>query len=47
MDPHHIKANADIFDFSLTEEEVEALDNLDENYRIVSPEKRPGSWKIS
>ena len=44
MDPQHIKANADIFDFSLTEEEVKQINRLDENYRIVNPEKGPDSW---
>ena len=44
MDPDHIKANAEIFDFSLTEEEVEEINRLDENYRIVHPEKGPDSW---
>ena len=43
-DPDHIKANAEIFDFSLTGEEVASLDSLDENYRIVNPEKGPTSW---
>ncbi len=42
--PDHIKANTEIFDFSLTEEEVKEMDGLDEGYRIVNPEKGPGSW---
>jgi diketogulonate reductase-like aldo/keto reductase len=44
MDPDHIKANAEVFDFKLTEAEVEELNQLDENYRIVNPEKGPNSW---
>jgi len=43
-DPEHIKANADIFDFSLSEEEVAEMNGLHENYRIVNPEKGPESW---
>lgn len=44
-DPEHIKANADIFDFSLSEEEVEEMNGLHENYRIVDAEKGPKSWQ--
>lgn len=40
--PDHIKANTDIFDFSLTTSEVVEMDALDDNYRIVDPEK--GAW---
>ncbi|MFW5713139.1 MAG: aldo/keto reductase [Brevefilum sp.] len=43
-DPDHIKANTEIFDFSLTAEEIEAMNQLDEDYRIVNPEKGPESW---
>ena len=46
-DPDHIRANTDIFDFSLTKDEVKALDGLDENYRIINPEKGPADWKTS
>lgn len=44
MDPDHIKANTEIFDFALTPKEVEEMNRLDENYRIVNPEKGPDSW---
>ncbi len=44
-DPKHIKENTDIFDFSLTEEEVTKMDALDRNYRIVNPDKGPEAWK--
>ncbi len=44
MDPDHIQANTDIFDFSLTEDEVKEINQLDENYRIVAPEKGPDGW---
>jgi len=40
--PDHIRANADIFDFSLTTSEVAEIDALDDNYRIVDPKK--GAW---
>lgn len=43
-DPDHIKANTEVFDFSLTKEEVEEINGLDENYRIVNPEKWAESW---
>ena len=43
--PDHIEANLDIFDFSLTDEEVAKMDELDMNYRIVNPEKGPPSWR--
>lgn len=33
--PERIKGNIDIFDFSLTEEEVKAIDALDEGYRLA------------
>ena len=40
--PDHIRANADIFDFSLTTSEVAEMDALDDNYRIIDPKK--GAW---
>lgn len=40
--PNHIKANTDIFDFSLTASEVSEMDALDDNYRIVDAKK--GAW---
>lgn len=40
--PDHIRANTDIFDFSLTSSEVSEMDTLDDNYRIVDPKK--GAW---
>lgn len=43
-DPDHIKANIQIFDFSLTDDEVAAMDALDEGYRIVERAKGPPSW---
>lgn len=44
MEPEHIKANADIFDFALSQEEVLEIDRLNENYRIVHPENAPEGW---
>jgi methylglyoxal/glyoxal reductase len=44
MDPEHIKANTEIFDFSLTSDEVAEINGLDEGYRIVNPEKGPKGW---
>lgn len=43
--PNHIKANIDVFDFSLTEAEVVEIDALYKNLRIINPEKGPESWK--
>ena len=40
--PEHIKANTELFDFSLTESEVAEMDALDDNFRIVDPKK--GAW---
>lgn len=40
--PHHIRANTNIFDFSLTTSEVAEMDAMDDNYRIVDPKK--GAW---
>ena len=40
--PDHIKANTELFDFSLTTSEVAEMDGLDDNYRIVDPQK--GAW---
>lgn len=34
--PDRIRENADIFDFSLTDTEMDSLDQLDENYRAAS-----------
>lgn len=34
-----------VFDFALTEQEVEELNSLNEGYRIVNPEKGPESWQ--
>ncbi|SDM45484.1 aldo/keto reductase [Sediminibacillus halophilus] len=31
---HRIKANADLFDFELTKEDTEQIDNLNENHRV-------------
>jgi diketogulonate reductase-like aldo/keto reductase len=44
MNPEHIRGNMDIFDFALTDEEVRAVDGLNENYRIINPEKGPAGW---
>jgi len=43
-DPEHIQENISIFDFSLTSDEVRAMDGLDEDYRIIHPKKAPRSW---
>jgi len=43
--PKHIKANTEIFDFTLTEDEVTKMNALDRNYRIVNPDKGPAVWK--
>lgn len=37
----HLEENIDIFDFELTDEEFEAIDNLDKNLRIVNPTFAP------
>jgi diketogulonate reductase-like aldo/keto reductase len=42
--PDHIRENVDIFDFSLTPEEVEEIDHLHDGYRIVHPKNAPASW---
>jgi len=42
--PDHIKANTEIFNFSLTADEAAEMNALDRNYRIVNPEKSPESW---
>lgn len=34
MNPVHIRANFDIFDFNLTEEEIKAIDSLNINSRL-------------
>ena len=44
LNPAHIKNNIDIFDFSLSEDEVKAIDDLDEGLRLVHPEKAPEEW---
>jgi len=44
MDPDHIKANTEVFDFALPEEEVEEINRLDEGYRLITPEKSPDGW---
>jgi diketogulonate reductase-like aldo/keto reductase len=44
MNPKHIQGNLDIFDFTLTEEEVRAVDGLNEDYRIINPGKGPAGW---
>ena len=33
--PHRLKENFNVFDFSLTDEDVQALNNFHENYRVV------------
>lgn len=44
MDPGHIQGNFDIFDFALTDDEMRAVDELNEDYRIINPEKGPAGW---
>lgn len=42
--PDHIRANFQIFDFSLEEDEVREISGLNENYRIIKPDKSPPGW---
>jgi methylglyoxal/glyoxal reductase len=42
--PDHILENLDIFDFSLTPEEVEEIDQLHDGYRIIHPKNAPAGW---
>jgi diketogulonate reductase-like aldo/keto reductase len=44
LDPVHIRENVDIFDFSLTPDEVAEIDQLEEGYRIIHPQKAPPDW---
>ncbi|MCB2214272.1 aldo/keto reductase [bacterium] len=44
MNPEHIKGNMAIYDFALTDEEVRAMDSLNEDYRIINPDKGPAGW---
>lgn len=48
--PEHIKANADIFDFALTAQEMAAIEKIDKNvrYYIPTPEREASyaSWTI-
>lgn len=44
MNPNHIQGNIDIFDFTLSDEEIRAVDDLNENYRIINPENGPSGW---
>lgn len=44
MNPKHIRANRDIYVFSLTDERVGAVDGLNEDYRIINPEKGAAGW---
>ncbi len=39
----HLEENIDIFDFELTDDEFEAIDNLDKSTRLVNPSFAP-SW---
>lgn len=43
-DPAHRKANLEIFDFELSEEEMERISALDEGLRLVDPEFAP-EWE--
>lgn len=43
--PEHIRENADIFDFSLTKEEIERINGLDAGKRIRFDPKTRFSWK--
>lgn len=43
-DRNHIRANANIFDIPLTKEEIAAMDDLDEDYRIVNSATAPKGW---
>ncbi len=42
--PKHIRENIEIFDFSLTPQEVAEIDRLDDGYRIIRPRKAPPGW---
>ena len=43
----HVKENLDIFDFSLTPEEMETIGRLrDRNIRIANPPERAPVWDI-
>ncbi len=42
--PQHIRENIEIFDFSLTPQEVAEIDRLDDGYRIIRPRKAPPGW---
>lgn len=44
QNPRHIKENIDIFDFSLSKDEIKAMDGLDEGFRIIHPAKAPDAW---
>lgn len=42
--PHHAKANIEIFNFSLSEEDRERIAALDKHRRICNPEKLAPEW---
>jgi len=44
LSPEHMRENLQIFDFDLTKEEITKIENLDRNYRFLSPKKM---WGIS
>ncbi len=44
LNPEHIRENVDIFDFLLTSDEVDEIDELNDGYRIIHPKNAPDSW---
>ncbi|MHB9134476.1 MAG: aldo/keto reductase [Armatimonadota bacterium] len=40
INPDHLRANTEIFDFEISPEDMEKLDSLNENYSVVQPEFR-------
>ncbi len=40
----HMMENIDIFDYSLNECEIEAMDAMDEDFRLIHPAKAPDAW---
>ncbi len=42
--PERILENAQVFDFEIIQEDMDALDGLNENYSVVSPDWAPDKW---